>query len=153
MDIRKIKKLIDLVKETGVAELEIQEDKERVRITCASTNNTCVSQEALLIPNGKVIQSSASVKESSSTLPAEKAPGHTIKSPMVGTVYLSSSPGTPPFVETGRRIKAGEVVCLIEAMKMFNRIEADKDGVIKTRMVENEQPVEFGQPLFVLEDE
>jgi acetyl-CoA carboxylase biotin carboxyl carrier protein len=142
VDIRKLKKLIDLVKESGVFELEIREKDEAVRIT------TEKSHEQQVITAPTVVTATPTAKE------PEKKPEtrhHTVKSPMVGTVYLSASPGAKSFVEVGQVVKAGDTLCLIEAMKMFNRIEADKAGVIVNKLVENEQAVEYGQALFEIE--
>lgn len=152
MDIRKVKKLIELIEETGVAEIEIHEGEESVRISRGST-------QAPVMHHVSAPQPATHYEPAPTTAPA-KAPskekndtpnGHTVKSPMVGTVYLSSVPGESPFVEVGDRVKVGDTLCLVEAMKMFNQIESDKDGVISARLIENEQPVEFDQPLFIIE--
>jgi acetyl-CoA carboxylase biotin carboxyl carrier protein len=161
MDIRTIKKLIELVKETGIAELEIREDKESVRIN--SGENSAISAKSdkknLNLPQSKVAVSPAEkekpnlssaqdiTKETSIAKPA----GHIVNSPMVGTVYLAPSPTAKSFVQIGQIVKVGDVLCLIEAMKMFNRIEADKAGVIQACLVESGKPVEYGQGLFVIE--
>lgn len=145
MDIRKVKKLIDLVNENNIAELEIHEDKDSIRITL---NRDQKKNEVIMLP------SSENMRISSEKKPNEEKPilaKHTVNSPMVGTVYLSASPGAKPFVEVGQQVKSGDTVCLIEAMKMFNKIEADKSGVVVEKLVENGQPVEYGQPLFVIE--
>lgn len=144
MDIRTIKKLIDLVQETGIAELEIRGDKETVRIASGSpkTPKTCNNEQnqvAPSLPPKEVQEVKTSFKK------------HTVNSPLVGTAYLSSSPESKPFVEIGQSVKVGDVLCLVEAMKMFNRIESDKAGIIKARLIENGQPVEYNQPLFVIE--
>lgn len=147
MDIRKIKKLIELLQNTGVAEIEIREGEESVRITRE-------------ISKTQTVMMTAPIASAPQTLPPEKVESHplephhekhAIKSPMVGTIYLSPSPGTKPFVEIGQAVKAGDVICLIEAMKMFNQIEADKTGTITARLVDNGTPVEFNQPLFLIE--
>lgn len=152
MDIRKVKKLIDLVKETGIAELEIQEDKERVRITSGQSQNISASPMAADMAKPALIETPRSEQiAAQSQKIAEVSSQNTIKSPMVGTVFLSTSPGAKPLVEIGQHVKIGDVVCLIEAMKMFNRIESDQEGIVKSRLVENEQPVEFDQPLFIIE--
>ena len=150
IDIRKIKKLIELVKATGINELEVQEDKERVRITYGYTPitvapplPTAASSQPEGHKNEEIAAQSPPICDMSSY--------HVIKSPMVGTVYLAASPDAKSFVEIGQRVQAGDVLCLIEAMKMFNRIESDKDGVLKTILVGNEQPVEYGHALFVIE--
>lgn len=157
MDIRKIRKLIELIQSTGVAEIEIREGEESVRITRESQN----TQAPIMMMAPPVAQhaSSAVVAESKSsnhnTTEASDIPKHadkhTVKAPMVGTVYLSSTPGGKPLVEIGQTVKIGDVICLIEAMKMFNQIEADKAGVVTARLVDNGMPVEFNQPLFVIE--
>ena len=152
MDMRKIKKLIELIQSTGVAEIEIREGEESVRIT----------RETKAAPMMAAPQQTAhTIADNTSQKSAESAPTtpaaptgpekHTVKSPMVGTVYLSSSPSVKPFVEVGQTVKTGDVICLIEAMKMFNQIEADKSGVITARLVDNGTPVEFNQPLFTIE--
>lgn len=147
MDLKKIEKLIDIVIEKGIAELEIHEDEkswvrinnQRIPVNLAATNNTITQPSA--ISAGKEPPQDQ-----------EKTEHHSISAPMVGTVYLSASPGAQYFVDLGQPIKAGDTLCLIEAMKTFNRIEADKGGVIKKRLVENGQPVEYGQPLFLIEE-
>lgn len=142
MDIRKLKKLIDLVKESGVFELEIKEKDEAVRITTEKTQLAPATVPQTII---------ASAPISGKELEKPKTRHHTVKSPMVGTVYLSASPGAKPFIEVGQIVKDGDTLCLIEAMKMFNRIEADKAGTIVSKLVENEQAVEYGQALFEIE--
>lgn len=153
MDIRKIKKLIELINETGVAEIEIKEGEEAVRISRASS-----SVAAMPAPVQHVYaEAPQAAPAAKSEAPAEEASsekalsGHVVQSPMVGTMYLAPSPGADDFVTVGQSVKEGDVLCIIEAMKMFNQIEADKSGVIKARLVENGQPVEFEQPLFIIE--
>lgn len=150
MDIRKIKKLIELINETGIGEIEVKSGEELVRISrFAQQQSSTIS----LMPSdssGLTNLTEPKVKESHAE---ESLRSHSLKSPMVGTVYLSPNPGAKPFVEVGQRISIGDTVCLIEAMKMFNKIEADKSGVISARLVENEQPVEFDQPLFIIEQD
>lgn len=155
MDMRKIKKLIELIQSTGVAEIEIKEGEESVRITREVKNApaTFMMPQAMAAPAPvsapqEVKTEATSKPESPSTITTDK---HVVKSPMVGTVYLSATPGSKAFVEIGQNVKAGDVICLIEAMKMFNQIEADKAGTITARLVENGTPVEFNQPLFVIE--
>lgn len=154
MDLRKLKKLIDLVEESGIAELEITEGEEKVRISKSAssaqsqvvTTGTSASQPAAqaAIP--------VAAAPAATPAPAEKFPeGHMVKSPMVGTFYRSSAPGANPFVEVGQTVKEGDTLCIIEAMKLLNEIESDKSGVIKAVLVENGQPVEYGEPLFVIE--
>lgn len=150
MDIRKIKKLIELLEESNVEELEIKEGEESVRISRGS--RTVAAQPA---PVAAAPVAAAPVVAAAAA-PAEAAPapaassGHEVNSPMVGTFYRSSSPGSAPFVEVGQAIKAGDVVCIVEAMKMMNQIEADKSGVVEAILVEDGQPVEFDQPLIVI---
>lgn len=145
MDLRKLKTLIDLVQQSGIAELEICEGEEKVRIsrsgqTTTHTNVMMAPAAPVAVPAAPAVPEAAPVPE-----------GHVIKSPMVGTFYRSSAPGAKAFVEAGQAVKAGDTVCIIEAMKLLNEIEADHDGVIKAILAENGQPVEYGQPLFVLE--
>ena len=147
MDLRKLKKLIDLVQESGIAELEITEGEEKVRINRTGSGNPAVyfpqqAQAAAPLPVGPT---AASV-----TAPAAET-GHTLKSPMVGTFYRSPSPGSPPFVEVGQSVSKGQTLCIIEAMKLLNEIESDASGTIRAVLVENGQPVEYGQPLFIIE--
>ncbi len=143
MDLRKLKKLIDLVKESGITALELTEGEEKVSISNASA-------VGVLPPAAH----SAPAITTTSTPVAEKVEavdGHVVKSPMVGTFYRASSPGAKPFVEIGSMVNSGDTVCIIEAMKLLNEIEADHSGVIKTILVENGQPVEYGEPLFIIE--
>jgi acetyl-CoA carboxylase biotin carboxyl carrier protein len=154
MDLRKLKKLIDLVQESGIGELEITEGEEKVRISRAGTAPPMV----LATPQATLVPAGAATGPSSGTAPAEGAPaapaepaGHTLKSPMVGTFYRSPSPGAPSFIEVGQSVAKGQTLCIIEAMKLLNEIESDKAGVVKAILVENGQPVEYGQPLFVIE--
>lgn len=154
MDTRKIRKLIELVKETGIGELEVKSGEESVRINCQVPGGTVVAQAAhmqmpMAAPAPVALPEAASVPEAKK--PAHEE-GHHVKSPMVGTVYLSSAPGGAAFVSVGQKVKVGDTLCLIEAMKMFNKIEADKAGTISARLVENEQPVEYDQSLFIIEE-
>lgn len=154
MDLRKVKKLIELIQQTGVAEIEIKEGEESVRITreAAPSAATPVYMSAPVAPAAAPAQSAAPAPAAASAAPAPAAEHkHSLKSPMVGTVYLSPSPNAKAFVEIGQTVKAGDVICLIEAMKMFNQIEADKSGTITARLVDNGTPVEFNQPLFIIE--
>src|SRR3989338_2025839 len=150
MDIRKIKKLIELIQKTGVAEIEIREGEESVRITRETNKPPAVvmSTPPPFMASAAMPTENKSEHSSHSEAAIEK---HTVKAPMVGTVYLSPTPGAKPFVEIGQTVKTGDVICLIEAMKMFNQIEADKTGTITSRLVDNGTPVEFNQPLFVIE--
>ena len=155
MDMRKIKKLIELIQSTGVAEIEIKEGEESVRITreIATQQHApqviMAPQQPSAAPAPAPAQESKPAENSQASNPA--AGKHTVNAPMVGTVYLSPTPGAKAFVEVGQTVKAGEVLCLIEAMKMFNQIEADKAGTISARLVDNGTPVEYNQPLFVIE--
>ncbi len=152
MDLRKLKTLIDLVESSGIAELEIQEGEERVRITRALAGAAGSQASAPAIP---VTLAHAPVVSPAAAAPAEtpavpEPEGHLVKSPMVGTFYRAASPGAKPFVEVGDNVQAGDTLCIIEAMKLMNEIESDKGGVVKQILVENGQPVEFGQPLVVI---
>ena len=148
MDLRKLKTLIELVESSGIAELEISEGEERVRIT-----RTAASVQQTYAPAPQPIMAVAAPQ---AVVPAAEpakpavAEGHVVKSPMVGTFYRSASPGSKAFVDVGQTVNSGETLCIIEAMKLLNEIEADQSGVIKAILVENGQPVEFGQPLFVI---
>jgi acetyl-CoA carboxylase biotin carboxyl carrier protein len=151
MDLRKLKKLIDLVEESGIAELEITEGEEKVRITKTQQNSQPVYMGGM--PNYAPQQSaSAPATTVVAAAPAEPAApeGHIVKSPMVGTFYRSSSPGAKAFAEVGQSISAGDTLCIIEAMKLLNEIESDHSGVIKAILIENGQPVEYGEPLFII---
>ena len=155
MDLRKIKTLIDLVEESGIAELEVKEGEESVRISRFPTGG--LAQQVLLPPAAVAAAPALPAAPQAAAAPAPAAApaapaGHTIKSPMVGTFYRSPSPGAKAFVEVGQTVKAGQVLCIIEAMKMLNQIESDKNGVISAVLAENEKPVEFDQPLFAIEE-
>lgn len=154
MDLRKLKTLIDLVAESDIAELEVTEGESKVRIvkSSASPQNQLVmmpspsAQHTVAVP-----APSPAAAPAAAAAPAPEAPkGHIVKSPMVGTFYRSSAPGKPAFVEVGSSVKEGDTLCIIEAMKLLNEIDSDATGVIKEILVENGQPVEFGQPLFVI---
>lgn len=151
MDLRKIKKLIDLLKDNVVAEIEIQEGEERVRIVSNKANHAApqVTVTNAPIPVHTAPPVPAPIPQAEA--PAATIDGHTVNSPMVGTAYLAPSPDANDFVSVGQTVEAGDVLCLVEAMKMFNQIEADKSGVIKSCLIENGEPVEFDQPLFVIE--
>ncbi len=148
MDLRKLKTLIELVESSGIAELEISEGEERVRITRTAAS---AMQAYAPAPQQTIIaaapQAAATAVEAAKPAAVE---GHVVKSPMVGTFYRSASPGSKPFVDVGQSVNSGDTLCIIEAMKLLNEIEADQSGVIKAILVENGQPVEFGQPLFVI---
>ncbi len=147
MDIRKVKKLIELLEESGIAEIEIKEGEESVRISRHSPNAPMMPmQYAAPAP----MPAASAPAESTSTEPAIVS-GHQVTSPMVGTFYEASSPGAAPFTEVGKKVKEGDVLCIIEAMKMLNQIESDKSGTVKAVLAKNGQPVEFDQPLYVIE--
>ncbi|QRX80978.1 acetyl-CoA carboxylase biotin carboxyl carrier protein [Glaciimonas sp. PAMC28666] len=147
MDLRKLKTLIDLVAESDIEELEVTEGESKVRIV-KSSHNQVVMMPQQVAQQAYQPQMAAPV---SAPVEAPAVPeGHIVKSPMVGTFYRSSAPGAAVFVEVGSQIKEGETLCIIEAMKLLNEIEADATGVVKKILVENGQPVEFGQPLFII---
>jgi acetyl-CoA carboxylase biotin carboxyl carrier protein len=153
VDLRKLKTLIELVQQSGIAELEITEGEERVRI-CRGTPAAPPSAPAVhtvTLPAASPAPTpAASAPSAPAAEPAAQPEGHVIRSPMVGTFYRSSAPGAKPFVEVGQAVKAGDTLCIIEAMKLLNEIEADRDGVVKAILVENGQPVEYGEPLIIL---
>ena len=150
MDIRKVKKLIELLEESNVAEIEIHEGEESVRISRMST----------VVPAPAVVQAAPAVaalppvaaapQEDVAAEPAAPE-GHAVTSPMVGTFYEAASPGAKPFVQVGQQVNVGDTLCIVEAMKMLNQIEADKAGTVTAKLIENGQPVEFGQTLFVID--
>ena len=151
MDLRKLKTLIDLVETFGIAELEIQEGEERVRITRnVPQGQQSVTFHAAAVPTLAPASASPAASSQEPAAPAEPE-GHVVKSPMVGTFYRSAQPGAAPFVEIGDTVAKGDTLCIVEAMKLMNEIEADASGTIKSILAENGQAVEFGQPLFVLE--
>jgi acetyl-CoA carboxylase biotin carboxyl carrier protein len=155
MDIRKIKKLIELLEESGIAEIEIKEGEEALRISrmpvAAPHAVPQAAHPGVLPAAGAAATASAALPAAESAAPKPKPNEHVITAPMVGTFYASPSPGAKAFVEIGDEIKVGQVLCIIEAMKMMNQIEADKAGRITSVMAQNGDPVEFGQPLFVVE--
>ena len=150
MDLRKLKTLIDLVAESDIAELEVTEGESKVRIVKSSA--TPATQLVMMQPQAMQPQQQAAAPLAATpTAPVDAAPtGHIVKSPMVGTFYRSAAPGSPPFVEVGATVKEGDTLCIIEAMKLLNEIDADASGVVQQILVENGQPVEFGQPLFII---
>lgn len=150
MDIRKIKKLIEIIEESDIAEIEISEGEESLRISRYSSS---VPVAAAPVPVSAVAAAPVATPAATSPEPAsEVASGHAVKSPMVGTFYRAASPSAPtPFVEVGQKVSEGETLCIIEAMKILNQIEADKSGTIKQILVENAEPVEYDQPLFIIE--
>ena len=154
MDLRKLKKLIDLVQESGISELEITEGEEKVRINRtgpAAPANLMAMQPApaIAVPTATAVAATggADAQKAEAT---DEADGHTVKSPMVGIFYRAASPGAEPFAQVGQTVSTGDTLCIIEAMKLLNEIEADGEGTIKTILVDNGQPVEYGQPLFVI---
>lgn len=149
MDIRKVKKLIELLDESGIAEIEINEGEESVRISRYSTTAPAAPIQQYAPAPAAPAPVPAVETESASETPAVS--GHTVNAPMVGTFYTASAPGSPDFVKVGDSVNEGDTVCIIEAMKILNQIEADKSGTVKAILVENAQPVEFGQPLIVIE--
>lgn len=157
MDIRKIKKLIELVEDSGVSEIEIKEGEESVRISRGPIGNPdpvayYPMQQQAAAPPPAAQPAPTPEPAPSAAAPAESLPsGHTVTSPMVGTFYRAPSPTAKPFVEVGDSVNEGDTLCIIEAMKMLNQIESDVSGVVKAILVENGQPVEFGEPLFVIE--
>ncbi|MDN4055149.1 acetyl-CoA carboxylase biotin carboxyl carrier protein [Massilia sp. YIM B02763] len=155
MDLRKLKTLIDLVAESDIAELEVTEGESKVRIVKSSA---IPQNQVMMVPQQGVQQFSAPAVTAAAPAPAAAAApaapaeptGHVVKSPMVGTFYRSSAPGAPAFIEVGSTVKEGDTLCIIEAMKLLNEIDADISGTVTKILVENGQPVEFGQPLFVI---
>ncbi|GHA75062.1 acetyl-CoA carboxylase biotin carboxyl carrier protein subunit [Formosimonas limnophila] len=150
MDLRKLKTLIDLVSESEISELEITEAEGKVRIVKGGTQQQVVYTTQATAPAAAAATMAAPAPAAAVEAAPAAPTGHQVKSPMVGTFYGASSPGAAPFVAVGDTVKKGQTVCIIEAMKLLNEIEADADGVIKQILVENGQPVEFGQPLFVI---
>jgi acetyl-CoA carboxylase biotin carboxyl carrier protein len=153
LDIRKVKKLIELLEESGIAEIEIKEGEEAVRISRMPTGPlvTHVAPAAPPAPVASAPAAEAGPATTTGGAPARRANEHVVAAPMVGTFYSSASPGAKPFVEIGSEVKEGQVLCIIEAMKMMNQIESDKSGKVTAIMATNGDPVEFGQPLFVIE--
>ncbi|MFC5580553.1 acetyl-CoA carboxylase biotin carboxyl carrier protein [Rhodanobacter terrae] len=152
MDLRKIKKLIDLLEESNLAELEIKEGEEVVRLSRVPKNTAPIAAAPVAATVAPAPVAAAPVAAAVAEAPAADAlpAGHVVKAPMVGTFYASATPGTPAFVKVGQQVKAGETLGIIEAMKMFNQIEADVAGTVQAILVENGQPVEFDEPMFVI---
>jgi acetyl-CoA carboxylase biotin carboxyl carrier protein len=152
MDLRKLKKLIDLVQESGIGEIEITEGEEKVRISRQLAGPPMMmahpGMQPMMMP---AAAPSASGPSAPATAAAPEPKGHALKSPMVGSFYRAPSPGAPAFVEVGQSVTKGQTLCIIEAMKLLNEIESDVSGTIKAILVENGQPVEYGQPLFLIE--
>ena len=149
MDLRKLKKLIDLVEESGIAEIEVTEGEEKVRITRATAAQPVFAAPAAIAPVAAAPVAAAPAPAVSAA-PAVRDLSNAQKSPMVGTFYRAPGPNAPAFVEIGQQVKAGDTLCIIEAMKLLNEIDADVSGTVTKILVENGQPVEFGQPLFVI---
>ncbi len=148
MDLRKLKKLIDLVEESGISELELTEGEEKVRISRQPAGMQFAAPTYMAAPMAPAAAAAPAAPAGEAAAPA--IDGHVVKSPMVGTFYRSPSPDAKPFVEVGSTVSAGDTLCIIEAMKLLNEIEADKGGVIKAILVENGHPVEYGEPLFII---
>jgi acetyl-CoA carboxylase biotin carboxyl carrier protein len=151
MDIRKIKKLIELLEESDVAEIEIKEGEESVRISRTSHAVVASAPVAAHMAMPAAAPAAAPVAAPVAAPAEEEVSGHKVTSPMVGTFYRASSPGAKPFIEVGQSVKEGDTLCIIEAMKLLNQIEADKSGTIKAILVENGEPVEYGQPMFIID--
>lgn len=154
MDLRKLKKLIDLVEESGIAELEVTEGEEKVRIV---KHTAMAAPQTYMIPQAVPAAIPQAPREKSTVFDeddledeSDEPEGDVVKSPMVGTFYRSASPGSDPFVEVGSTVKAGDTLCIVEAMKLLNEIESDFAGTVKAILVENGQPVEYGEPLFII---
>ena len=155
MDLRKLKKLIDLVEESGIAELEITEGEEKVRIAKVAPNSQTILASSPMayhypVQGGGAAPAQPTAPAAAAVAATPEDEGHVVKSPMVGTFYRSPSPGAPAFVEIGQSISEGQTLCIIEAMKLLNEIESDVSGTVKRILVENGQPIEYGQPLFVI---
>ncbi len=154
MDIRKVKKLIELLEESGIAEIEITEGEESVRISRYGGTSQVTTHSVAPVVSAPAAPATAAPAASAATpaAPAAEIPaGHQVKAPMVGTFYRAASPGAKPFVDVGSVVKEGDTLCIIEAMKMMNQIEADKAGTVKAILASNGDPVEFGQPLIIIE--
>ncbi|HET6725121.1 MAG TPA: acetyl-CoA carboxylase biotin carboxyl carrier protein [Gammaproteobacteria bacterium] len=152
MDIRKVKKLVELLEESGIAEIEISEGEESVRISRYPQGQPMMAPAPVAsAPQPTVIPASAPGVAGAEPAVEALPSGHVVKAPMVGTFYRAPSPGAAAFVDVGQSVNVGDTLCIIEAMKMLNQIEADKAGTIKSVLVENGEPVEFGQPMFVIE--
>jgi acetyl-CoA carboxylase biotin carboxyl carrier protein len=151
MDLRKLKKLIDLVQESGIGEIEITEGEEKVRISRQTSAPAMMMPTMQHVSMGAPMQMPASAPGPAAEAPPPEPKGHALKSPMVGTFYRAPSPAAPSFVEVGQSVSKGQTLCIIEAMKLLNEIESDAAGTVKAILVENGQPVEYGQPLFLIE--
>ena len=154
MDIRKVKKLIELLEESGIAEIEIKEGEEAVRISRMPTGGMVTQMQPTYVQAPPAVAAApvaVAAAGAAPAAPARRANEHVVAAPMVGTFYAAATPGAKPFVEIGSEVKEGQVLCIIEAMKMMNQIESDKAGRVTSIMARNGDPVEFGQPLFVVE--
>jgi acetyl-CoA carboxylase biotin carboxyl carrier protein len=151
MDIRKVKKLIDLLNESGIHEIEIREGEESVRITRSAPGGQAYFPQAMMAPAPSAPPVAADGPSAAEKAPEAPPTGHRVTAPMVGTFYSAPSPGARAFVDVGSVVAPGDTLCIIEAMKMLNPIEADKAGTIRDILVENGHPVEYGQPLFIIE--
>ncbi len=153
MDIRKVKKLIELLEESGVAEIEIKEGEESVRISRASATVAAAPVQYAAAPPAPVAPApvAAAPAEAAASAESSAPSGHQVKSPMVGTFYRASSPGASAFVEVGDKVNVGDTLCIVEAMKMMNQIEADASGTVKAILIDDGEPVEFDEPLFIIE--
>ena len=151
MDLRKLKKLIDLVQESGIGEIEITEGEEKVRICRQAPGGAPIMMAGPGMQSMQYGPAPAAPAPAAVPPPPPEPKGHQLKSPMVGTFYRAASPGAPPFVEIGQSVTKGQTLCIIEAMKLLNEIESDATGTVKAILVENGQPVEYGQPLFTIE--
>ena len=153
MDIRKIKKLIELLEESGISELEINEGEESVRISRNPTGSAgmMMMPQQMMAPAAMAPAAAPVAPATDPIAEAEEETGHKVTSPMVGTFYRAPSPGAKSFVDIGQQVAVGDTLCIIEAMKLLNQIESDKAGVVKKILVDNAQPVEYGEPLFIIE--
>jgi acetyl-CoA carboxylase biotin carboxyl carrier protein len=150
MDLRKLKTLIDLVQNSGISELEISEGEEKIRIAKSLGTPVGSAPATYVVGTQAPVAAAPAPVAAAAPVVAAEPEGHVVKSPMVGTFYRSGSPGAPAFAEVGKSISEGDTLCIIEAMKLMNEIEADASGVVKAILVENGQPVEYGQPLFII---
>lgn len=148
MDLRKLKKLIDLVEESGITELEVTEGEEKVRIVKHGT--LLAAPQTYMLPAAAAAPQVATPAAAAESGEPELPEGQVVKAPMVGTFYRAASPGAEPFIEVGATVKEGQTLCIIEAMKLLNEIESDCAGIVKAILVENGQPVEYGEPLFII---
>ena len=152
MDIRKVKKLIEMLEESSLAEIEIREGEEAIRISRSPTGSPVVHMApAQIAPHHATVPAPAAPAPATAPAAPTTPSGHAVASPMVGTFYRSSAPGSAPFVDIGSQVNVGDTLCIIEAMKMMNEIESDKAGVVKAILKENGQPVEYGEALFIIE--